>query len=246
MVRLGGRRGDDDLRPVTDKTGRVHGRTVTTPSRGTRGRHSTSDLPATPTPLALGFHHGTGAPGSSTQPLAVPFRSQPPLQLHLSYTLGFEGNRGLGEEHDRVHALHIEGEADEGGDYGGDDDQDEGEDAGDEEQPMPVAPVAHANGFDGRSRHEKGKGLTGSFISMMSKISGSRNKRTNVTREVPAPTQRRKKVKSSDWEQTSPGDGGPFDPELIRSYGGHVADPIWGGHDRGSLKCRSRYMALIG
>ncbi|KAI5658788.1 hypothetical protein M9H77_27581 [Catharanthus roseus] len=51
-----------------------------------RGRHSTSNLPVTPTPLALGFHHSTGEPGSSTQPPAVPFRSRPPFQPHLSRT----------------------------------------------------------------------------------------------------------------------------------------------------------------
>ncbi|KAI5683176.1 hypothetical protein M9H77_04404 [Catharanthus roseus] len=317
MVRPGGRRGDDD--------------TVTASSRGTRGRHSTSDLPATLIPLALSFHHGTGAHCSSTQPPTVPFRSRPPLQPHLSYTpvpyevyesahpwtftppdtiydpylhaptirpyipyrsaaqepilefsgqprqigveffyqmvgatphdsscsthryshadfgvsssepyigrpvdrvcegdRAFEGDRGLGEEHDRLQALHIEGEADEGGDDGGDDDEDEGEDAGDEEQPMPVVPVAHASGSDERPRHEKGKGLTGSFMSMMSKISGSRNKRPEVARE------------------TGPADGGPVDPELIPLYGGHVAGPIWRGQDRGSLKCRSRYIALTG
>ncbi|KAI5662349.1 hypothetical protein M9H77_21672 [Catharanthus roseus] len=78
-----------------------------------------------------------------------------------------EGDRGLDEEHDRVHALHIEGEADEG------------EDAGDEEQPVLVA---HASGSDRHPCHGKGKGLTGSFMSMMSKISGSRNKRPNVAR----------------------------------------------------------------
>ncbi|KAI5654379.1 hypothetical protein M9H77_31566 [Catharanthus roseus] len=59
MVRPNGRRGDDDLGPVMDRTGRVEGRTVTTLSTGVRGRHSTSDLPATPTHLAPGFNHGT-------------------------------------------------------------------------------------------------------------------------------------------------------------------------------------------
>ncbi|KAI5675542.1 hypothetical protein M9H77_06492 [Catharanthus roseus] len=93
--------------------------------------------------------------------------------------------------------------------------EDEGDDAGDEEQLMLVAPVAHASGSDERPRHGKGKGLTGSFMSVMSKIAGSRNKRPDVAREVPAPTQERKK--------------------LIPSYD---------GHDRGSLKFRSRYMAL--
>ncbi|KAI5658703.1 hypothetical protein M9H77_27496 [Catharanthus roseus] len=328
MIRPGGYRSDDDLGPITDRTGRVHDCTVIASSRGTRGRHSTSDLPTTPTPLAPGFHRGTGAPGSSTQPPDVPFRSRPPLQPHLSHTpmpyeayesahlpshtsppdivydpylhaptirpripyrsaaqepilefssqprqigvkffdqmigaaphdsscskheyshanngalssepyigrpvyrvcesdRGFEGDRGLGEEHDRVRSLHIEEEADQGGDDDGDssdDDQDEGGDAGDEEQPVPVAP---ANGFDRCPRHEKG--LTGSFMSMMSKISGSRNKRPNVARE------------------TGPADGGPVDPKLIPSYGGHVAGPIWRGQI--SLKWRSHYIALTG
>ncbi|KAI5656359.1 hypothetical protein M9H77_25152 [Catharanthus roseus] len=87
----------------------------------------------------------------------------------------------------------------------------------------------------GRIRHGKGKGLTGSFMSVMSKIAGSRNKRPEVAHKVPVPTQKRKKLKLSDWEQTGPAEGGPVDPELIPSYG---------GHDRGSLKFRSRYMAL--
>ncbi|KAI5658440.1 hypothetical protein M9H77_27233 [Catharanthus roseus] len=55
---------------------------------------------------------------------------------------------------------------------------------------------------------------------------GSCNKRLDKARDIPAPTQR-KKVKASDWEQTCPVEGGPVDPELIPSYGGHVAGPIW-------------------
>ncbi|KAI5673023.1 hypothetical protein M9H77_13387 [Catharanthus roseus] len=86
MVRPSGRGGDSDLGPVTDRTGQVEGRTVTAFSRGVRGRHSTSDLPATPTHLAPSFHHGTGEPGSSAQLPAIPFRSRPPLQPHLSHT----------------------------------------------------------------------------------------------------------------------------------------------------------------
>ncbi|KAI5657905.1 hypothetical protein M9H77_26698 [Catharanthus roseus] len=58
MVRLGARRGDDDLRTVTDKTGRVEGRTVTTSSRGVRGCHSTSDISSTSVPIALGLQLG--------------------------------------------------------------------------------------------------------------------------------------------------------------------------------------------
>ncbi|KAI5654138.1 hypothetical protein M9H77_31325 [Catharanthus roseus] len=53
---------------------------------------------------------------------------------------------------------------------------------------------------------------------------GSRNKRPDVAREVPILTQKRKK-------------GGPVHLEHI---------PPYGEHDRGSLKCRSHYMALTG
>ncbi|KAI5649825.1 hypothetical protein M9H77_35830 [Catharanthus roseus] len=269
MVRPIGRRGDADLSPVTDRTGRVERHPVTASSRG-EARYS-------------------------TQPPAVPFRSRPPLQPHLSHTsvayepygsahppshptdtvydpylhaptvvrpripyrsaiqesilefrgqsrqigveffyqmLGaapqdfscnthgyshakydqvFEGDRVV-EEQERVRSLHIQGEADKRGDDdgdGGDDDQDD------------------ASGSDGRPRHGKGKGLTGSFMS--------------VARDVLAPTQKRKKVKTSDWEQTEAVEGGLVDPKLIPSYGGHVA-----GRDRGLLKCQSRYMALTG
>ncbi|KAI5678500.1 hypothetical protein M9H77_09450 [Catharanthus roseus] len=126
------------------------------------------------------------------------------------------------------------GEADERGDDdgdgsdddgdGGDDDQDEGDDDdGDEEQTVYVAPVAPVSGSDGRPRHRKGKGLTGSFMSVMSKFAGSRNNRPKVAHDVLAPMQKRKKVKASDWEQTEATERGPVDPELIPSYGGHVA-----------------------
>ncbi|KAI5669845.1 hypothetical protein M9H77_19698 [Catharanthus roseus] len=86
MIRPSGRRGDADLGPITNRTSRVEERPVTDSSRGVRGRHSISDLHVTSTPLAPGFHHGTGEAGSSTQPPVVPFRSQPPLQPHLSHT----------------------------------------------------------------------------------------------------------------------------------------------------------------
>ncbi|KAI5678353.1 hypothetical protein M9H77_09303 [Catharanthus roseus] len=312
----------------------VYGRTVTASSRGTRGRHSTSDLPAIPTTLAPGFHHGIGAPilpplqphlshtpvpyeayesehlepshppdtvydpylHAPTIRPRIPYRSaaqEPILEFnglprqigveffyqmvgaaphdsscsthgysHADFSVSsskpyigrpidrvcegdraFEGDRGLGEEHERVQALHIEGKAYEGGNDGGDggdDGEDEGEDVGDEEQPVPMA---HASGFDERPRHGKWKGLIGSFMSMMRKISGSRNKRLDVAREI------------------GPADGGLVDPELIPLYCGHVVGSIWRGQfriyyvtvinllnlfvlSRGSLKCRSRYMAL--
>ncbi|KAI5671682.1 hypothetical protein M9H77_12046 [Catharanthus roseus] len=267
MVRPSGHRGNDDLGPVTDKTVRVQGCTVKASSRGVRGRHSTSDLPSTPTPLPAGFHYDTGATGSSTQPPPIPFRSRPPLPSHLSHTpVLYEaygsthlhsqplpamvgavkpdpsysthsytgGDYGIsssepfiGRQSANLRFEEEDERADDGGDGDGDDDDDnDGEHVGDKEQPVPVAPVAPASGSDGQPRHEKGKGLTGSFMLFMSKISKSRNKRPDKARDVPAPTQR-KRVK-----------GGPVDPELIPSYGGHV--------DRGLLKCRSRYMTLIG
>ncbi|KAI5667047.1 hypothetical protein M9H77_16900 [Catharanthus roseus] len=92
----------------------------------------------------------------------------------------FEGDRVVGEEQER--------RGDDDGDSGNDD-QDEGDDDGDEERP----------------RHGKGKSLTGSFMLVMSKIARSHNKRPEVARDVPAPTQKRKKVKASDWEQTGAG-----------------------------------------
>ncbi|KAI5659040.1 hypothetical protein M9H77_27833 [Catharanthus roseus] len=64
---------------------------------------------------------------------------------------------------------------------------------------------------------------------------GSRNKRPEMARDVPALTQKRKKAV----------EGGPVDPELI-PYDGHVAGRILHGQNRGLLKCRSRYMALTG
>ncbi|KAI5683984.1 hypothetical protein M9H77_05212 [Catharanthus roseus] len=178
MVRPSGRGGDGDLGPVTDRTGRVEGRTVTASSRGVRGRDSTSDLPATPT--HLGFHHGTGEPGSFAQPPAIPFRSRPPLQPHLFHTpMPYEPYRSTQLS---SHPTNT---------------------------PIHVAPVAHSSGSDGRPRHGKGKGLTDSFMPVMSLAEGD-----------------------------------PVDPELIPSYGGHVAGPIWREQDRGSLKFRSSYMAL--
>ncbi|KAI5683785.1 hypothetical protein M9H77_05013 [Catharanthus roseus] len=296
MVRPSGRKEGDDLGPVTDRTGQVEGRTVTASSRAVRGRHSTSDLPATPTYLALDFHHGTGKLKSSAQPPVIPFRSRPPLQPHQSHnpvpyepygyakpsshptdivydsylhaptirprisyrfatqepilefidqprqiedeffdkmfdaapqdsscsTHGyFHAEYGVSSSVPYVPSPADRGEADERGDDGdgdgdgdgGDDNQDEGDDAGDEEQPVPVAPVAHVSGSDGRPRHGKGKWLTCSFMSVM----------------IPALTHKRKKVKPSDWEQTEPAEGGPIDPELIPSYGRHIAGRIWRG-----------------
>ncbi|KAI5668932.1 hypothetical protein M9H77_18785 [Catharanthus roseus] len=278
MVRPSGRRGDDDLGPVTDRTGRVEGRTVIALSRLPLQPHlSHTPVPYEPYGSAQPSSHPTGAVydlylhapiirpripyRSATQEPILEFIDQPrqigveffyqmfgaapqdsscrthgyshaeygvsssvpyvprPADRVCEGDIGFEGDRGVGEEQERVGSLYIEGEADERDDDdgdGGDEDQDEGDDAGDEEQP--VTPVAHASGSDEHPRHGKGKGLTGSFMSVMSKITGSRNKRPEVAREVPDSTQKRQKVKPSDWEQTA---------SRVPSYGGHVAGPIW-------------------
>ncbi|KAI5647965.1 hypothetical protein M9H77_33970 [Catharanthus roseus] len=131
-----------------------------------------------------------------------------------------EGDRVFGEEQERVQSLHIQGEADERGDDdgdggdddgdGGNDDHDDGDDDGDEEQPVHVGHVAPASGLDGRPRHGKGK------VNLQ-----THNKGLDVALDVLAPTQKRKKVKPSDWEQTEAAEEGPVDPELIPSYGGH-------------------------
>ncbi|KAI5649948.1 hypothetical protein M9H77_35953 [Catharanthus roseus] len=86
MVRPSGRRADDDLGPVTNKTCRVQGRTVIVSFRSVRGRHSTSDLQSTLIPLPAGLHYDTGTPVSSTQPPPIPLKSRPPLSSHISHT----------------------------------------------------------------------------------------------------------------------------------------------------------------
>ncbi|KAI5672341.1 hypothetical protein M9H77_12705 [Catharanthus roseus] len=195
MVRLSGRKGDDDLGPVTDRIGRVEGRTFTASSRGARG----NIVPPTSL-LLLPLLHLVSIMDSSCSTHGY---------SHTEYGVSsFDPylprpvDRGVGEEQERVRFLHIEGEADEGDDDGdgSDDDQDEGDDTRDEEQLMHVAPVAPVSGSDMRPRHGKEKGLTDSFMSVMIKIAGSHNQRPDVARKVPAPTQKRKKVKTSDWE----------------------------------------------
>ncbi|KAI5664703.1 hypothetical protein M9H77_24026 [Catharanthus roseus] len=189
MVRPNGCRGDVDLGPVTDRTGRLEGRPVTASSRGEAG--------------------------SSTQPPVVPFRSRPPLQPQLSYTpVSYEP---YGSAHPHSHPTDIVYD------------------------PYLHAPImlGAARQDSSCSTHgyshvgygvsfsdpyiagpadrvfESDRGFTGSFMSVMSKFARSRNERPEVTRDVPAPTQKRKKVKASDWEQTEAIEGGSVDPELI-------------------------------
>ncbi|KAI5659540.1 hypothetical protein M9H77_28333 [Catharanthus roseus] len=86
MVRPEARMGADDLGPVIDRTGRVEGHVVIASSRGVRGRPSISEISSTPAPLGPGIYYDSGAPGSSTQPPPIPFRTRPPTTLHHPYT----------------------------------------------------------------------------------------------------------------------------------------------------------------
>ncbi|KAI5659520.1 hypothetical protein M9H77_28313 [Catharanthus roseus] len=250
MVRSSGRRGDADLGPVTDRTGRAEGRLVTASSRGVRRRHSISDIPVTPTPLAPGFHHGTGSYRCATSHSMLGAARQDSFcsthgYSHTEYGV-LSSNHYVPGPADRVPESD-RGESDErcdddGGDGGdgeggdgdgdgdgGDDDHNEGDDDGDKEQPVYVAPMAPASGSDGRPCHGKGK--------------GSCNKRPDMVCDVLAPMQKRKKVKPSDWEQTEATEEGPIDPELIPSYGGHTvglkdASPTCRGFRRSVIRVR--------
>ncbi|KAI5659329.1 hypothetical protein M9H77_28122 [Catharanthus roseus] len=185
--------------------------------------HRTSRLPL---PLPTGLHYDTGTPGDRFFEQMV--GAVQPDSSYSTYDLRFESDRGLGEEPDRVRSLHIGGEEDEraydSGDGDGDDD-DDGKDVGDEEQPVSLAPVAPASGSDGRPRHGKGKGFTDSFMSVMSKISGSRNKRPDTARDVLAPTQR-KRVKASDWEQRGPAEWAFGSPDMAWT-GTYLYPPVY-------------------
>ncbi|KAI5654726.1 hypothetical protein M9H77_31913 [Catharanthus roseus] len=185
MVRLSGHRGDDDLGPVTDRIGRVEGRTVTASSRGEAGY--------------------------STQPLAVHFRSRPPLQPYLSHTsVPYEP---YGSAYPPSHPTDTVYD------------------------PYLHAPIVMLGAAlqdsscntHGYSHVEYGVSSSDPYIPGPTE---SRNKRLEVARDVPVPTQKRKKVKASNWEQIGAADRGLVDLELIPSYGGHVAGPIWRGHKK--------------
>ncbi|KAI5659860.1 hypothetical protein M9H77_28653 [Catharanthus roseus] len=210
MVRPEARRGDDDLGAVTDRTGQDESRAMTASSRGVRGRHSTSDIPPTSAPIALGMNSST-------------FRSEEMSELVPSAFIAVKAEREDVGGHD-------------------DDDDDDGDNDGDDHESVPVV---EASSSDHRPAPGKGKGLTGSFMSVMSKIAGSRQKRPEKLRPPTNPTQR-KKSKNDGWEQTSTVDGDPQDLVIVPSYSGHVAGCIRRGQDRGILKSRSHYVSLTG
>ncbi|KAI5649889.1 hypothetical protein M9H77_35894 [Catharanthus roseus] len=138
--------------------------------------------------------------------------------------LGRDSGTSRSEEASRVCSLLIhssEGNEDERED----DDDDDSDDDGDDHEPVPVVEAS----FSGhRPAPGKGKGFTGSLMSVMSKIARLRQKRPEKSHPPTNPTQR-KKSKNDDWEQTGPADDGPQDPVIVPSYSGHVAGCIWCG-----------------
>ncbi|KAI5663197.1 hypothetical protein M9H77_22520 [Catharanthus roseus] len=139
-----------------------------------------------------------------------------------------DGDRTRSEEPVMVCSLHIHGgedDEDEPEDDGGDDDDDDSDGHGDNDEPIPVA---HASSSGCTPAPGRGKGLTDSFMSVMSKIARSRQKRPEKS-HPPTNSMQKKKAKNAGWEQTGPTDGGPQDPILIPSYSGHIAGSIWCG-----------------
>ncbi|KAI5676688.1 hypothetical protein M9H77_07638 [Catharanthus roseus] len=163
MVRHSGYRGDDDLSPVTNRTGRVEGRTITASSRGTV------------------YDPYLNAP--TVRP-HIPYRSaaQEPLkefngqprQIGVEFFYQMMGTAPQDSSYSTYGHIAIAYGVSSSKPY--------------------IGRHSTYRGFEG----DRGKRLTGSFMSVISKISGSCNKRLDVAREVPAPTQRRKKVKALD------------------------------------------------
>ncbi|KAI5658266.1 hypothetical protein M9H77_27059 [Catharanthus roseus] len=146
------------------------------------------------------------------------------VRLGRDYGISGDGDRTRSKDPDMVGSLRIHSSEDDEvqpGDNGGDDD-DDGDGHVDEDEPVPVA---HGSSSGGRPAPRKEKGLTGSFISVMNKIAGSRQKRPEKSHPTTHPTQR-KKAKNDSWEQARPTDGGPQDPVLIPSYSGNIVGSI--------------------
>ncbi|KAI5671051.1 hypothetical protein M9H77_11415 [Catharanthus roseus] len=262
MVRSSGRRGDDDLGTVADRTGRVEGRTVIASSRGLRGQHSTSDILSTPTPFATGMYYATGAPGSSAQPPHIPIRFRPPLLSHCPHTPVPYDIYGSSHPPSQpppalydpyVHASFVRphipyrcivqepmNEFSGLGRKLGAEFWDQMVDA------VPIDSSVHGDNDDDDNDVDvdvddddddddgvEAGGEEGHVPVAPASLSGrSHNKGPDKERDVPAPTQK-KKAKSSDWELTGLADSGRIDPELIPLYGGHVAGCIF--RDRGTL-----------
>ncbi|KAI5653569.1 hypothetical protein M9H77_30756 [Catharanthus roseus] len=166
---------------TADRTGRIEGRTVTTSSCSVKGRPSTSDILSTPGPFRPCIYADYGATNYGNP--------SSDARLGRDFGTSGDGDRTRSKEHVMVGSLCIEGgenDEDEPEDDGGDDD-DDGDDHGDDDDDESV-PVAHASSFGYRPAPGKGKGLTGSFMSVMSKIAGSRQKRPKKSCPTTNPT----------------------------------------------------------
>ncbi|KAI5663094.1 hypothetical protein M9H77_22417 [Catharanthus roseus] len=165
-------RGDYDLGLVTYMTGRVEGCSVTASSHSVRGHPSTSDVLSTPAPYGPGIYYDPAEYGATDY-------CNPSYDAGLGRDFGTsgDGDRTRSEEPVIVGSLRIqsgEDDEDELEDNGGHDDNDgdshdDDDGHGDDDE---LVPVAHASLSDCRLAPRKGKGSTGSFMSVMSKIAG--------------------------------------------------------------------------
>ncbi|KAI5668743.1 hypothetical protein M9H77_18596 [Catharanthus roseus] len=265
MVRPSVRRRGNDLGPVTDRTGRVEGCTITASSRGLRDRYSTSDISSTLTPFATEIYYDTSAPGSSTQPPHIPIRSRTPLpshRLHTSVPYDIYGSShppsqpppSLYDPYIHASSIHphipyrpkVQEPLNE---FSG-----PGRKLGAvffsslwaESLPIhltvhmiiqPLIMVDHDDDDD--NNDDDGDDAKDEEPIPMAPGSSSGNFKSRNKRSNKArdvlAPTQRKKATSSDWEQTGPVERGPIDPALIPSYGEHVA---------GLLKPRSCYITL--
>ncbi|KAI5662557.1 hypothetical protein M9H77_21880 [Catharanthus roseus] len=177
-VRPGARRGDDDIGPVVDRTGRLEAtpilfRTRPPPLSHRPYTHIPYDPYGSSQPPPISYDPYAHAP---TLPLRAQFFEQlvssVPVDSSYSateYEATDYGNpssdagldRDFGEP-DMIGSLLIGDEDDEiQPEDDGHDDDDDGESHGDEDEPVPVAPTSS---FGGKPAPGKGKGLTGNFI----------------------------------------------------------------------------------
>ncbi|KAI5649413.1 hypothetical protein M9H77_35418 [Catharanthus roseus] len=184
-----GFRGDDDLGHVIDRTSRVEGLAVTASSHGVRGCHSTSDIPSTSAPIGPGMTH---PPTTLYYPYTpVPYDpygySHPPQTSYDSYAHapslpirmpGLDTTQYFSRTQILLNKVSGPG--------------------------LQVAcSCVEASSSGHRPTPGKGKGLTCNFISVMSNIVGSQQKRPKKSRPPTNPTQR-KKSNNDGWEQTGP------------------------------------------
>ncbi|KAI5673099.1 hypothetical protein M9H77_13463 [Catharanthus roseus] len=225
MVRPGAHRGDDNLGPVTDRTGRVESRVVTVSS------------------IVPGIYYDPRALGSSTQPPCILFRTRPPPSLNCSYTpIPYDlygSSQAPPTSYDPyAHAPTLPFRV-PGQDFPHcrsktqvplNEVSGRGLQLGVQffENLVSSVPVNSSYNIAKYEATDYGNPSSDAGLgrdSMMSKIAGSRQKRSKKSRPPTNPMQR-KKAKNDNWEQTGPVDGGPLDLVLIPSYSGHIASNL--------------------